>query len=128
MQVCALEDPETTNLVLHEYKTATNMTEQFAALAAIVPEQLQNRKMKRKREEEGMDIVWQTPANSPQPQDYIFRNVKCGRIQVDGKMVPVSYIVKPSQKISHFLHKHESPVMALDIAVLQKKKKGSNRL
>lgn len=30
--------------------------------------------MKRKREDEGMDIVWQTPANPPEPQDYIFRN------------------------------------------------------
>ncbi|KAF5932836.1 hypothetical protein HYC85_029007 [Camellia sinensis] len=31
--------------------------------------------------------------------------VKSGRIQVDGEMVPVSYIVQPSQKISHFLHR-----------------------
>jgi hypothetical protein len=31
--------------------------------------------------------------------------VKCGRIQVDGEMVPVSYVVKSSQKISHFLHR-----------------------
>ncbi|RZB94760.1 Puromycin-sensitive aminopeptidase isoform D [Glycine soja] len=30
-----LEEKEFTDLVLHEYKTATNMTEQFAALAAI---------------------------------------------------------------------------------------------
>ncbi|KAI4336356.1 hypothetical protein L6164_014892 [Bauhinia variegata] len=120
--------------------------------------------MKRKREEEDMDIVWQTPANPPERQDYIFRNgiryvrpyyfefiahvknrwagktivhmfadefkgrpyeyyvsaVKCGRIQVDGEMVPVSYIVKSSQKISHFLHRHEPPVMACDVSVLQK--------
>ncbi|KAJ1417875.1 Pseudouridine synthase, RsuA/RluB/C/D/E/F [Sesbania bispinosa] len=134
---------------------------------------LKNGKMKRKREGkvEGMDIVWQTPANPPQPQDYIFRNgnikcrrgiryvrpyyfefiahvknrwagktivdlfaeefkgrpyeyyvsaVKCGRIQVDGEMVPVSYVVKPSQKISHFLHRHEPPVMACDVSILQK--------
>ncbi|KAI9102258.1 hypothetical protein K1719_023460 [Acacia pycnantha] len=33
--LACLEDPETTNIVLHEYNTATNMTEQFAALAAI---------------------------------------------------------------------------------------------
>lgn len=33
--LASLEDPEITNFVLHEYKTATNMTEQFAALAAI---------------------------------------------------------------------------------------------
>ncbi|XP_058103029.1 RNA pseudouridine synthase 7 isoform X2 [Magnolia sinica] len=121
--------------------------------------------MKRKREErEEMEIVWQTPANPPQPQDYILRNgrrhvrpyyfefishaknrwagktivdlftdefkgrprdyyvsaVKSGRIQVDGQIVPVSYIVQPSQKISHFLHRHEPPVMALDVSILQK--------
>ncbi|XP_019417834.1 PREDICTED: RNA pseudouridine synthase 7 isoform X2 [Lupinus angustifolius] len=121
--------------------------------------------MKRKREgEAGMDIVWQTPANPPHPQDYIFRNgiryvkpyyfefiahvknrwagktivdlfadefkgrpyeyyvsaVKCGRIQVDGEMVPVSYMVKSSQKISHFVHRHEPPVMACDVPILQK--------
>lgn len=33
--LASLEDPESTELVLHEYKSATNMTEQFAALAAI---------------------------------------------------------------------------------------------
>ncbi|RDY00463.1 Puromycin-sensitive aminopeptidase, partial [Mucuna pruriens] len=32
---CLDEDQEFINLALHEYKTATNMTEQFAALAAI---------------------------------------------------------------------------------------------
>ncbi|KAJ6341779.1 hypothetical protein OIU78_009851 [Salix suchowensis] len=30
-----IEDKELTELALHEYKTATNMTDQFAALAAI---------------------------------------------------------------------------------------------
>ncbi|XP_073295628.1 RNA pseudouridine synthase 7 isoform X2 [Primulina huaijiensis] len=123
--------------------------------------------MKRKninREEEGesMEIVWQTPANPPQRQDYIFRDgiryvrpyyfefishaknrwegktivdlfteefkgrprdyyvsaVKAGRIQVDGQVVPVSYIVQSSQKISHFLHRHEPPVMALEVEIL----------
>ncbi|KAG6781087.1 hypothetical protein POTOM_013970 [Populus tomentosa] len=33
--LASLEDQELTELALHEYKTATNMTEQFAALAAI---------------------------------------------------------------------------------------------
>ncbi|KAL0292464.1 UNVERIFIED_CONTAM: RNA pseudouridine synthase 7 [Sesamum calycinum] len=121
--------------------------------------------MKRKRDgpEENMEIVWQTPANPPQRQDYIFRDgiryvrpyyfefishaknrwagktivdlfadefkgrprdyyvsaVKAGRIQVDGKIVPVSYVVQPSQKISHFLHSlHEPPVMARDVKIL----------
>ncbi|KAI3929658.1 hypothetical protein MKX01_025826 [Papaver californicum] len=107
-------------------------------------------------------IVWQTPANPPERQDYIFRNgrrhvkpyyfefishvnkrwngktivdlftdefrgrprdyyvsaVKCGRIKVDGKIVDVSYIVRNSQKITHFLHRHEPPVMAWDIPIL----------
>ncbi|KAK4750685.1 hypothetical protein SAY87_004167 [Trapa incisa] len=109
-----------------------------------------------------MEIVWQTPANPPEPHDYIFRNgrrlvrpyyfefishvknrwagktvvdffayefkgrpydyyvnaVKCGRIQVDGERVHVSYILKSSQKISHFLHRHEPPVMAFDVSVI----------
>ncbi|KAL5543838.1 hypothetical protein UlMin_007622 [Ulmus minor] len=54
------------------------------------------------------------------PYEYYVSAVKCGRIQVDGQMVPVSYIVKSSQKISHFLHRHEPPVMALDVTVLHK--------
>ncbi|XVF10573.1 hypothetical protein REPUB_Repub07fG0194200 [Reevesia pubescens] len=33
--LASLEDPEITELALHEYNTATNMTDQFAALAAI---------------------------------------------------------------------------------------------
>lgn len=33
--LASLEDQELTNLALQEYKTATNMTEQFAALASI---------------------------------------------------------------------------------------------
>ncbi|KAI4326935.1 hypothetical protein L6164_019449 [Bauhinia variegata] len=33
--LACIDDPESTNLALHEYKTATNMTDQFAALAAI---------------------------------------------------------------------------------------------
>ncbi|XAR50363.1 tRNA pseudouridine(32) synthase [Bertholletia excelsa] len=54
------------------------------------------------------------------PYDYYVSAVKSGRIQVDGEMVPVSYIVQPSQKISHFLHRHEPPVMAWEVAILQK--------
>ncbi|KAL5538160.1 hypothetical protein UlMin_045626 [Ulmus minor] len=33
--LASLEDQDSTELVLHEYRTATNMTEQFAALAAM---------------------------------------------------------------------------------------------
>ncbi|XLU81501.1 hypothetical protein S245_004921, partial [Arachis hypogaea] len=46
--------------------------------------------------------------------------VKCGRVQVDGERVPVSYIVKSSQKISHFVHRHEPSVMACEVLILQK--------
>ncbi|KAF7061528.1 hypothetical protein CFC21_068215 [Triticum aestivum] len=111
----------------------------------------------------GAGIVWQTPANPPEAQDYIFRNgrryvrpyyfefishaknrwagktivdlftdefkgrpreyyvhaVKCGRLQVDEQMVEEDYIVKSSQKISHFLHRHEPPVLGGNIVILQ---------
>ncbi|XP_018721502.2 RNA pseudouridine synthase 7, partial [Eucalyptus grandis] len=121
------------------------------------------REREREKEERGeMEIVWQTPANPPERQDYIFHKgrrlvrpyyfefishvknrwagktvvdffaqefkgrpydyyvsaVQCGRIRVDGETVPVSYILRPSQKISHFLHRHEPPVMASDVTVL----------
>ncbi|KAA8540654.1 hypothetical protein F0562_024427 [Nyssa sinensis] len=54
------------------------------------------------------------------PYDYYVSAVKSGRIQVDGQIVHVSYILQPSQKISHFLHRHEPPVMAWDVSILQK--------
>lgn len=54
------------------------------------------------------------------PYDYYVNAVQSGRIQVDGEMVPVSYIVRSSQKISHFVHRHEPPVLALNVSVLQK--------
>ncbi|XP_020679006.1 RNA pseudouridine synthase 7-like [Dendrobium catenatum] len=107
-------------------------------------------------------IVWQTPANPPEPEDYIFfkgkryvrpyyfefishvKNrwagktivdlfteefrgrpyeyyesaVKSGRIQVDDKIVSVSYIVRSTQKISHFVHRHEPPVLAGNVSIL----------
>ncbi|KAJ0804327.1 putative tRNA pseudouridine(32) synthase [Helianthus annuus] len=53
-------------------------------------------------------------------RDYYDSAVKSGRIQVDGKTVPISYRVQSSQKISHFVHRHEPPVMALDVAILHK--------
>ncbi|KAJ7957206.1 Pseudouridine synthase [Quillaja saponaria] len=53
------------------------------------------------------------------PYEYYVSAVKSGRIQVDGEMVPVSYIVKPSQKISHFVHRHEPPVMAWGVSILK---------
>ncbi|XP_043707017.1 RNA pseudouridine synthase 7-like [Telopea speciosissima] len=54
------------------------------------------------------------------PYDYYVSAVNSGRIQVDGQIVSVSYIVQPSQKISHFLHRHEPPAMAWDVSILLK--------
>ncbi|PKA56912.1 RNA pseudouridine synthase 7 [Apostasia shenzhenica] len=109
-----------------------------------------------------MEIVWQTSANPPEPQDYIFLKgkryvrpyyfefishvknrwagktivdlfahefrgrpyeyyvcaVQSGRIQVDEQVVPVSYIVQQTQKISHFVHRHEPPVIAGNVSIL----------
>ncbi|CAL9243075.1 unnamed protein product [Arabidopsis halleri] len=52
------------------------------------------------------------------PREYYVGAVKSGRIKVDGEIVPVSYIVKSSQKITHFLHRHEPPVMIDDVVIL----------
>ncbi|XP_039161433.1 RNA pseudouridine synthase 7-like [Eucalyptus grandis] len=89
------------------------------------------------RKEEG-EIVWQTLLNPPESQDYIFREgrryvapyhfefishvsaAESGPIQVEGRVVPVSYIVKPSEKISHFVHRHEPPVISHGVSILQK--------
>ncbi|KZV28746.1 RNA pseudouridine synthase 7-like [Dorcoceras hygrometricum] len=122
----------------------------------------------REEEEETMEIVWQTPANPPQRQDYIFRDgiryvkpyyfefishaknrwagktivdlfaeefkgrprdyyvcayLKAGRIQVDGQVVPVSYVVQSSQKLAIictglYQSLHEPPVMASEVEIL----------
>ncbi|ONK77872.1 uncharacterized protein A4U43_C02F11690 [Asparagus officinalis] len=53
------------------------------------------------------------------PYDYYVDAVKSGRIQVDGQTVHPSYVVQSSQKISHFLHRHEPPVLAEKITVLE---------
>ncbi|CAH9109102.1 unnamed protein product [Cuscuta europaea] len=50
--------------------------------------------------------------------DYYVAAVKAGRIQVNGKRVPISFVVQSSQKISHFVHRHEPPVMAWDVEIL----------
>ncbi|KAJ0988778.1 hypothetical protein J5N97_007134 [Dioscorea zingiberensis] len=53
------------------------------------------------------------------PREYYVGAVKSGRIQVDGQVVSLSYRVQSSQKISHFLHRHEPPVLAGSISILQ---------
>ncbi|XP_011623443.1 RNA pseudouridine synthase 7 isoform X2 [Amborella trichopoda] len=54
------------------------------------------------------------------PQEYYLAAVNAGRIQVDDQMVHVSYVVQSSQKISHFVHRHEPPVMAWGVSILEK--------
>ncbi|XP_049934630.1 RNA pseudouridine synthase 7 isoform X1 [Nymphaea colorata] len=54
------------------------------------------------------------------PRDYYVTAVEAGRIQVDGTRVDVTYTVKSSQRISHFVHRHEPPVMEWNISVLKK--------
>ncbi|GAA0144182.1 RNA processing factor [Lithospermum erythrorhizon] len=56
------------------------------------------------------------------PPEYYVSAVKDGRIQVDGQKVPISHVVRSSQKISHFLHRHEPPVMAWDVEILHEEK------
>ncbi|KAH7683263.1 Pseudouridine synthase RluC/RluD protein [Dioscorea alata] len=53
------------------------------------------------------------------PREYYVGAVKSGRIKVDGQVVSLSYRVRSSQKISHFLHRHEPPVLAGSISILQ---------
>jgi tRNA pseudouridine synthase 9 len=53
------------------------------------------------------------------PHEYYVQAVECGRIRVDGKIVSPSYIVHDSQKLSHFVHRHEPPVMAESVTILE---------
>jgi tRNA pseudouridine synthase 9 len=53
------------------------------------------------------------------PREYYVHAVKCGRLQVDDQMVHADHVVQSSQKISHFLHRHEPPVLGGDITILQ---------
>ncbi|XP_078156452.1 pseudouridine synthase family protein isoform X2 [Carex rostrata] len=53
------------------------------------------------------------------PYNYYVSAVNCGRLQVDGEMVHAGYVLQRSQKISHFLHRHEPPVFAEAVQILQ---------
>ncbi|KAL3716675.1 hypothetical protein ACJRO7_008288 [Eucalyptus globulus] len=53
------------------------------------------------------------------PHEYYVSAVESGRIQVEGRVVPVSYIVKPSEKIIHFVHRLP-PVISHGVSILQK--------
>ena len=52
---------------------------------------------KRKREEQegSMEIVWQTPANPPEPHDYVFRNGN----QNQNQNLALQFAKKPKLKL-----------------------------
>ncbi|KAF3783696.1 RNA pseudouridine synthase 7 [Nymphaea thermarum] len=50
------------------------------------------------------EIVWETPLNPPKREDYVTA-VEAGRIQVDGTRIDVTYTVRSSQRINHFVHR-----------------------
>ncbi|KAJ7534036.1 hypothetical protein O6H91_13G076400 [Diphasiastrum complanatum] len=52
------------------------------------------------------------------PFEYYVKAVDCGRICVDGQKVDKDYVVHSSQCLSHFVHRHEPPVAAGSVTVL----------
>ncbi|CAM6024896.1 unnamed protein product [Sphagnum balticum] len=70
----------------------------------------------------GLLCIQSTPSKRPTMSNVIamlVQAVECGRIRVDGKIVSPSYIVHDSQKLSHFVHRHEPPVMAESVTILE---------
>ncbi|KAG0570465.1 hypothetical protein KC19_6G164400 [Ceratodon purpureus] len=53
------------------------------------------------------------------PREYYEEAVKLGRIRVEGKIVAPSYVVRDSETMSHFVHRHEPPVFAGAVTVLE---------
>ncbi|CAM6088595.1 unnamed protein product [Calypogeia fissa] len=53
------------------------------------------------------------------PPEYYVQAVQNGRIRVDGRRVSLSTILRDSQKMSHFVHRHEPPVMAQPVKILE---------
>jgi len=53
------------------------------------------------------------------PHEYYVEAVKSGRIRVDGKLVAIGYVVRDGEKLSHFVHRHEPPVMAEPVVILE---------
>ncbi|KAG6555575.1 hypothetical protein Mapa_002810 [Marchantia paleacea] len=54
------------------------------------------------------------------PREYYIQAVERGRLRVGGMRVPPSYVVRDADKISHFVHRHEPPVLAEPVTVLEK--------
>lgn len=53
------------------------------------------------------------------PLQYYIQAVDAGRILVNGKMVTNEYVVRSSQTLSHFVHRHEPPVMGESVEILE---------
>ncbi|BBN12444.1 tRNA pseudouridine32 synthase [Marchantia polymorpha subsp. ruderalis] len=54
------------------------------------------------------------------PREYYIQAVQRGRLRVGGMRVTPLYVVRDSDKISHFVHRHEPPVLAEPVTVLEK--------
>lgn len=52
------------------------------------------------------------------PIAYYKRAIELGQIQVDGKAVPPSYVLKNGELVSHTIHRHEPPVSAAPIGII----------
>lgn len=52
------------------------------------------------------------------PLQYYHQAVDAGRILVNGKTVKNDYVVRTSQTLSHFVHRHEPPVMNVPVEIL----------
>ncbi|KAL2643993.1 hypothetical protein R1flu_011580 [Riccia fluitans] len=53
------------------------------------------------------------------PREYYIEAVLRGRIRVNGVKVTPTYVTRDAQKISHFVHRHEPPVLAEHVTVLE---------
>ncbi|KAI5076684.1 hypothetical protein GOP47_0008749 [Adiantum capillus-veneris] len=53
------------------------------------------------------------------PLEYYIEAVDVGRILVNGKKVTRDHVVRASQTLSHFVHRHEPPVMGETVEILE---------
>ncbi|KAL3697118.1 hypothetical protein R1sor_011194 [Riccia sorocarpa] len=53
------------------------------------------------------------------PREYYIEAVERGRIKVNGMKVAPTFLIRDAQKISHFVHRHEPPVLAESVTVLE---------
>lgn len=51
-------------------------------------------------------------------REYYTKAIESGKITVNGNVVPLQYIIKNSDLVTHLLHRHEPPVLATPISVV----------